>query len=213
MIRRLLNGTHTTSSPDICFFVSPTSLTNTRERSLTSNDLLSYLNSKNLNPDRQILVYVGQMGFFKKLKLYFLWVSATLLYSLSHLTLKSKMRTHFWPQHTFQQPRKKRQPIISYSDYLIRVSKYYNRYQVSYTVYSKEGYTIGVCYHLIGEVYWIRRYTGVYKPLCMRSFPDLSLPGESAQPKRQSKGSEQWVLLVGSNWDTARRKDVTVYIL
>lgn len=68
MIRRLLNGTHTTSSPDICFFVSPTSLTNTRERSLTSNDLLSYLNSKNLNPDRQILVYVGQMGFFFKKK-------------------------------------------------------------------------------------------------------------------------------------------------
>lgn len=118
-------------------------------------------------------------------------MSATLLYSLSHLTLKSKMRTHFWPQHTFQQPRKKRQPIISYSDYLIRVSKYYNRYQVSYTVYSKEGYTIGVCYHLIGEVYWIRRYTGVYKPLCMRSFPDLSLPGESAQPEATQR---QWAV-------------------
>lgn len=99
MIRRLLNGTHTTSSPDICFFVSPTSLTNTRERSLTSNDLLSYLNSKNLNPDRQILVYVGQMGFLKKLKLYFLWVSATLLYSLSHLTQKQDENTFLTTAH------------------------------------------------------------------------------------------------------------------
>lgn len=39
----------------------------------------------------------------------------------------------------------KNSSTISYLNYLIRVSKYYNRYQVSYTVYSKQDYTIGVC--------------------------------------------------------------------
>ena len=73
----------------------------------------------------------------------------------------------------------KNSSTISYLNYLIRVSKYYNRYQVSYTVYSKQDYTIGGMYHLIGVVYRIRRYTGVYRLLCMLLSPDVSSPGES----------------------------------
>lgn len=34
-------------------------------------------------------------------------------------------------------------------------------------------------YHLIDVVCGIRRYTGVYRQLCMRLFPDLPLSGES----------------------------------
>lgn len=59
----------------------------------------------------------------------------------------------------FHSHRKINISTISYLNYLIRASKYYNRYQVLYTVYSKQDYTIGGMYHLI---YRIRRYMGVY---------------------------------------------------
>lgn len=66
-------------------------------------------------------------------------------------------------------------------------------------------------YHLIGVVYRIRRYTGVYRPLCMLLFPDLSLPGESIQIKTDSAGSEQRALMLGSNGDTAKETVYSIY--
>lgn len=66
-------------------------------------------------------------------------------------------------------------------------------------------------YHLIGVVYRIRRYTGVYRPLCMLLLPDLSLPGEPLQIKTHSTGSEQRALMVGSNGHIATKE--TVYII
>lgn len=54
-------------------------------------------------------------------------------------------------------------------------------------------------YHLIGVVYQIRRYTGVYRLLCMLLFPGLSLPrGVSRDKNAHGAGSEQPSSVVGS---------------
>lgn len=66
-------------------------------------------------------------------------------------------------------------------------------------------------YHLIGVVYQIRRYTGVYRLLCMLLFPGLSLPrGSVATKNAHGAGSEQPSSVVGST--LLKRKLFTVHL-
>lgn len=67
-------------------------------------------------------------------------------------------------------------------------------------------------YHLIGVVYQIRRYTGVYRLLCMLLFPGLSLPrGSVATKNAHGAGSEQPSSGVGST-PQKNRKLFTVHL-
>lgn len=88
----------------------------------------------------------------------------------------------------FHSHRKINISTISYLNYLIRASKYYNRYQVSYTVYSKQDYTIGGMYHLI---YRIRRYMGVYIGYYMLFVFHIRLCLVNFKQERTAMGSER----------------------